>query len=120
MRKTWTAAADDVRFAMTWRGTGTRCARRVTSAMVVLALLLSGCVGLPRHVEKFRSEALPNPQTTALGLLATTQLAANSVACYGPSGGVAVLTNDGRSPTRLCAGAPGVTLAWPPSLYCTE
>jgi putative cardiolipin synthase len=69
MRKTWTAAADDVRFAMTWRGTGTRCARRVTSAMVVLALLLSGCVGLPRHVEKFRSEALPNPQTTALGRL---------------------------------------------------
>jgi len=37
------------------------------AATAVLALLLSGCVGLPRHVEKSRSEALPNPATTTLG-----------------------------------------------------
>ncbi len=30
-------------------------------------LLLEGCVGLPRHVAKPRSEALPNPETTSLG-----------------------------------------------------
>ncbi len=30
-------------------------------------LLLEGCVGLPRHVAKPRSEALSNPETTSLG-----------------------------------------------------
>src|ERR1700723_3542740 len=38
-------------------------------ALAFLALLLSGCVGLPRHVQKYHSEALPNPQTTSLGRL---------------------------------------------------
>jgi cardiolipin synthase C len=38
-------------------------------ALAFLALLLSGCVGLPRHVQKYQSEALPNPQRTSLGRL---------------------------------------------------
>src|ERR1700722_20263783 len=43
-------------------------------ALTLLALLLCGCVGLPRHVQKYHSEALPNPQTTSLGrLLAAEQ-----------------------------------------------
>src|ERR1700720_453060 len=36
-------------------------------AIAVLALLMAGCVGLPRHVEETRSTALPNPETTSLG-----------------------------------------------------
>jgi cardiolipin synthase C len=42
-------------------------------ATVALLLMLAGCVGLPRHVEKSRSEALPNPETTALGRLVESQ-----------------------------------------------
>jgi phosphatidylserine/phosphatidylglycerophosphate/cardiolipin synthase-like enzyme len=38
-------------------------------AIATLVLLLAGCVGLPRHVEKSRSEALPHPETTTLGRL---------------------------------------------------
>src|SRR3984957_14146758 len=38
-----------------------------------LVLLMSGCVGLPRHVEKFHSQALPNPQTTTLGRLVAAE-----------------------------------------------
>jgi cardiolipin synthase C len=41
--------------------------------MALLLLLLSGCVGLPRHVQKYHSEALPDPQTTALGRLVTAE-----------------------------------------------
>jgi phosphatidylserine/phosphatidylglycerophosphate/cardiolipin synthase-like enzyme len=33
-------------------------------------LLLAGCVGLPKHVIKFRSEALRSPQSTTLGRIA--------------------------------------------------
>ena len=33
-------------------------------------LLLAGCVGLPQHVIKYRSEALRSPQSTALGRIA--------------------------------------------------
>jgi phosphatidylserine/phosphatidylglycerophosphate/cardiolipin synthase-like enzyme len=39
------------------------------STIAILALVLSGCVGLPRHVEKSRSEALAHPETTSLGRL---------------------------------------------------
>src|SRR6202041_1703753 len=47
-------------------------------ALAFLALLLSGCVGLPRHVQKYHSEALPNPQTTSLGrLMAAEQSSKN-------------------------------------------
>lgn len=41
--------------------------------MAALVLVLSGCVGLPRHVEKSRSEALPNPETTLLGRLVAAE-----------------------------------------------
>jgi cardiolipin synthase C len=37
--------------------------------MAILVLVLSGCASLPRHVDKSRSEALTNPQTTTLGRL---------------------------------------------------
>src|ERR1700722_8886737 len=42
-------------------------------AMALLLLLLSGCVGLPRHVQKYHSEALPDPQITALGRLVAAE-----------------------------------------------
>jgi putative cardiolipin synthase len=42
-------------------------------AMALLLLLLSGCVGLPRHVQKYQSVALPDPQTTALGRLVAAE-----------------------------------------------
>ncbi len=38
-------------------------------ALAALALLTSGCVGLPRHVEKIRTEALQHPGTTSLDRL---------------------------------------------------
>jgi phosphatidylserine/phosphatidylglycerophosphate/cardiolipin synthase-like enzyme len=43
------------------------------SLVAVLVLLISGCAGLPRHVEKFHSQALPNPQTTTLGRLVAAE-----------------------------------------------
>src|SRR5580692_8962217 len=42
---------------------------RSLPAFAALMLLLAGCVGLPRHVEKTRSTALPDPSTTSLGRL---------------------------------------------------
>jgi putative cardiolipin synthase len=39
---------------------------RALSAMA-LALLMAGCVGLPRHVDKSHSDALAQPGTTSLG-----------------------------------------------------
>ena len=41
--------------------------------MAALALLMSGCVGLPQHVAKFRSVALPNPESTSLGRLVAAE-----------------------------------------------
>ena len=46
---------------------------RPLPVFVVLALLLAGCVGLPRHVEKTRSTALPDPSTTSLGRLVASE-----------------------------------------------
>src|ERR1700686_4919499 len=46
---------------------------RPLPAFAVLALLLAGCVGLPRHVEKSRSTALPDPSTTSLGRLVAAE-----------------------------------------------
>src|SRR3984957_6015573 len=43
--------------------------RGALPATATLVLLLAGCVGLPRHVDKSRSEALPHPETTSLGRL---------------------------------------------------
>ncbi|MGB6352409.1 MAG: phospholipase D family protein [Steroidobacteraceae bacterium] len=51
----------------------TRAMSGVWPAMALVGLLLSGCVGLPRHVQKYRSEALPNPETTSLGRLVATE-----------------------------------------------
>ncbi len=42
-------------------------------ALAMLALLMAGCVGLPRHVEKIRTLALPNPGTTSLGRLVAAE-----------------------------------------------
>jgi putative cardiolipin synthase len=42
-------------------------------AIAALALLMAGCVGLPRHVEKIRSAALPDPATTSLGRLVAAE-----------------------------------------------
>src|SRR6202795_2798727 len=47
--------------------------RKTCAAWPALLLLLAGCVGLPRHVQKFHSEALPDPQTTALGRLVVAE-----------------------------------------------
>ena len=43
--------------------------RRIGGLQAVIAVLAlaSGCAGLPSHVEKPRSEALPNPEATTLG-----------------------------------------------------
>jgi putative cardiolipin synthase len=42
-------------------------------AVALLLLLLSGCVGLPRHVEKYHSVSLADPQTTTLGRLTAAE-----------------------------------------------
>jgi cardiolipin synthase C len=42
-------------------------------AIAALALLLAGCVGLPRHVEKISSAALSDPGTTSLGRLVAAE-----------------------------------------------
>src|SRR5271170_6866885 len=55
------------------------CMRSALPAMAVLVLLLSGCVGLPRHVEKFPSEALPNPETTSLGRMVAAEEAGKNL-----------------------------------------
>ena len=36
-------------------------------AYACVVLLLAGCVGLPQHVQKYPSEAMTQPDTTALG-----------------------------------------------------
>src|SRR5580692_2768441 len=46
---------------------------RSLPAFAALMLLLAGCVGLPRHVEKTRSTALPDPSTTSLGRLVASE-----------------------------------------------
>ena len=52
-----------------WRGVRLPHTTGLVPAMAAVALLMSGCVGLPRHVEKIRSVALPHPETTSLGRL---------------------------------------------------
>ncbi len=43
------------------------------SALAALAVLMSGCASLPRHVHKSGSTALSDPETTALGRLVAAQ-----------------------------------------------
>ena len=59
MRKHWIgASAGPFRLVPAFRkGAGVAC----------FVLLLAGCVGLPKHVQKYPSEALRRPDTTALG-----------------------------------------------------
>ena len=44
--------------------------RSVRPGVACALLLLAGCVGLPQHVIKYRSDALRSPQTTTLGRIA--------------------------------------------------
>src|SRR5438552_14598470 len=46
--------------------------RKIGSALAAALLILSGCAGLPRHVDKPRSEALANSAATRLGQLAAS------------------------------------------------
>jgi putative cardiolipin synthase len=41
--------------------------------LLVLALLISGCASLPRHVAKTHSQALPDPETTSLGRIVAAE-----------------------------------------------
>ncbi len=52
--------------------------RPVWPALAVLAFVLSGCVGLPRHVQKTRSVAFANPQTTSLGKIVAAEKGAKN------------------------------------------
>ena len=51
----------------------------VWPAWAALTLLMGGCVGLPRHVEKTPSKALSNPQSTALGRLVASEEGSKSL-----------------------------------------
>jgi putative cardiolipin synthase len=53
--------------------------RGTSPAIAVLLLLMSGCVGLPRHVEKIRSEALPDPEITSLGRIVAAEEGARNL-----------------------------------------
>jgi phosphatidylserine/phosphatidylglycerophosphate/cardiolipin synthase-like enzyme len=41
--------------------------RKTCPCILAIVLIASGCAGLPRHVQKVRSEALANPASTSLG-----------------------------------------------------
>src|SRR5450631_3079563 len=66
-------------------------------AIAALALLTAGCVGLPRHVEKTRSSALPNPAATSLGRLVAAEQAGRNLS------GVRLLTSGKEALTGLIA-----------------
>jgi cardiolipin synthase C len=46
---------------------GIRARLRVPALLAVVFLAVSGCAGLPRHVQKSRSESLQAPESTSLG-----------------------------------------------------
>jgi len=52
---------------------------RALPAVAAFALLMAGCVGLPRHVEKTRSEALAHPETTSLGRIVASDEVNNNL-----------------------------------------
>src|SRR5271170_1766004 len=66
-------------------------------AMAFLVLLMSGCVGLPRHVEKSRSEALANPETTSLGRIVAAEEGAKNLS------GIRLLTSGEEALADLIA-----------------
>jgi phosphatidylserine/phosphatidylglycerophosphate/cardiolipin synthase-like enzyme len=59
----------------------------------VLVLLMSGCVGLPRHVEKIRSEALPDPQITSLGRIVAAEESGKNAEGSKNASGIRLLTS---------------------------
>src|SRR6516164_4964905 len=50
---------------------------RAFSALLVLILSISGCAGLPRHVQKSHTEALQAPESTTLGRIVNEGAVAN-------------------------------------------
>jgi putative cardiolipin synthase len=74
-----------------WRMCGT------LPAIAFLVLLLSGCVGLPRHVNKIRSEALPDPETTSLGRIVAAEEEAKNLS------GIRLLTSGEEALADLIA-----------------
>jgi putative cardiolipin synthase len=66
-------------------------------AIAALALLLAGCVGLPRHVEKISSAALSDPGTTSLGRLVAAEEESRSLS------GVRLLTSGEEALADLIA-----------------
>jgi cardiolipin synthase C len=66
-------------------------------AIAALALLLAGCVGLPRHVEKISSAALSDPGTTSLGRLVAAEEESRSLS------GVRLLTSGDEALADLIA-----------------
>jgi putative cardiolipin synthase len=66
-------------------------------AIAALALLLAGCVGLPRHVEKISSAALSDPGTTSLGRLVAAEEGSTSLS------GVRLLTSGEEALADLIA-----------------
>jgi putative cardiolipin synthase len=65
--------------------------------MAVVALLLSGCVGLPLHVEKSRSDALRDPETTSLGRIVAAEEGGKSLS------GIRLLTSGEEALADLIA-----------------
>ncbi len=66
-------------------------------ALVIFVLLMSGCVGLPKHVEKSRSEALPNPELTSLGRIVAVEEGARNLS------GIRLLTSGEEALADLIA-----------------
>jgi phosphatidylserine/phosphatidylglycerophosphate/cardiolipin synthase-like enzyme len=52
---------------------------RLKSAILLLCLAASGCASLPLHVQKVRSEALGDPQSTTLGRIAASGAAGRNL-----------------------------------------
>ena len=71
--------------------------RGTLPAIAVLLLLISGCVGLPRHVVKIHSEALPDPESTSLGRVVAAEEGAKNLS------GIRLLTSGEEALADLIA-----------------
>ncbi|HWX33846.1 MAG TPA: phospholipase D family protein [Steroidobacteraceae bacterium] len=71
--------------------------RDTLPAIAVLLLLISGCVGLPRHVVKIHSEALPDPESTSLGRVVAAEEGAKNLS------GIRLLTSGEEALADLIA-----------------
>jgi len=65
--------------------------------LAVLALLMSGCASLPRHVQKSPSVALKDPDTTSLGRIVATEEGGNNLS------GIRLLTSGDEALADLIA-----------------